>query len=130
AELEADVLDRVAVVVDVDLVQRVLVHGEVVRAAVGILEWDVVGDQRDVVRSACFVRTEHVEVGAVDLGLRGDERRFAMARALSWGGGEWRWGGEREPRAPWSAFHGRAPHVVEPSAATPDASILPRLLPA
>ena len=39
---------RVAVVVDVDLVERVRVELEVVRAAVGVLQRQVVGDQRDV----------------------------------------------------------------------------------
>jgi hypothetical protein len=47
AELEGQVLDRVAVVVDVDLVERLGIHKEVVRAAIGRLERDVVGDHRD-----------------------------------------------------------------------------------
>jgi hypothetical protein len=42
----------VAVVVDVDLVQRVRVHREVVGAAVGVLQRLVVGDQRDIAAAA------------------------------------------------------------------------------
>ncbi len=87
AELEGQVFLGVAVVVDVDLVQRVRVQREVVRAAVGVLQRQVVGDQRDVVAAPtaavvadAFVAAEHVEVGAVDLGRGRDERGFAVAR--------------------------------------------------
>ncbi len=82
AKLEADVLDRVAVVVHVDFVQRVGIHREVVGAAVGVLQRDVIGDQRHVVAAAVFVAAKHVEVGPVDLGLRRDKWSFAMARGL------------------------------------------------
>ena len=82
AELEGDVLDRIGVVVDVDLVDRVGVEREVVRTAVGILQRDVVRHQRDEAAASGFVAAEHVEVRAVELRRLGDARRFAVARAL------------------------------------------------
>ena len=82
AELEGDVFLAVAVVVDVDLVERVRVELEVVRAAVRVLQRQVVGDQRDVAGAAGLVAVEHVEVGAVDLGRRRDRRRLAVARRM------------------------------------------------
>jgi hypothetical protein len=72
AELEGDVFLAVAVVVDVDLVERVRVELEIVRAAVGVLQRQVVGDQGDVAgagQAGRLVAVEHVEVGAVDLGV-------------------------------------------------------------
>ena len=48
AELERQVFLRVAVAVDVDLVHGRRIEREVVRAAVRILQRQVVGDQRDV----------------------------------------------------------------------------------
>ena len=68
AELEGQVLAGVAVVVDVDLVERVRVQGEVVRAAVGVLQRQVVGDEGDEALAPRLVAAEQVEVGAVDLG--------------------------------------------------------------
>jgi len=88
AELEADVLDRVAVVVHVDLVHRVRVHREVVRAAIGVLQRLVVGDQRHVVAAAGLVAAEHVEVGRIHLGRGGDERGFPVAGRQAHAGGQ------------------------------------------
>ena len=51
-ELERQVFLRVAVVVDVDLVQRGRIEREIVRAAVRILQRHVVGDERDVAGAA------------------------------------------------------------------------------
>src|SRR3546814_19674624 len=45
-ELERQVFRRVAAVVDVDLVQRRRVELEVVRAAVGLMQRHIIGDQR------------------------------------------------------------------------------------
>ena len=47
-ELEGHVLDGIAIVVDVDLVDRVVVEDEVVRTTVGMLEREIVRDQRHV----------------------------------------------------------------------------------
>ena len=55
AELEGEVLDAVAVVVDVDAVEGVGVEREVVGAAVGILQRQVVGDQGDEALAAGLV---------------------------------------------------------------------------
>ena len=79
AELEAHVLDAVAGVVDVDAVSRVAVQAEVVRAAVGVLQRDVVGDEGDEVAAAGLVAAEHVEVGAVHLRHLGDGGGLAVA---------------------------------------------------
>ena len=79
AELEGDVFHRVAVVVDVDFVQRVGVELEVVGTTVGVLQRLVVGDQRDVIGAARLVAHEHVEVRAIHLGARGDEGRLSVA---------------------------------------------------
>ena len=65
AELEREVLAGVAVVVDVDLVQRRRVHGEIVRTAVRLLQRDVVGEQRDVAVPARLVAVEEIEVGRI-----------------------------------------------------------------
>ncbi|MNT12370.1 hypothetical protein D3C72_1472950 [compost metagenome] len=68
-----------------DFVQRVGVHGEVIRPAVGILQGNIVGYQRGVGPAPGFIAAEHIEVGGVDLGVLRDERRFAVA------GSEGRW---------------------------------------
>jgi hypothetical protein len=82
APLERHVLDGVAVVVDVDLVEDVGIEQVEVRAAVGRLERDVVGDQRHHVP---VVRVdERVDVGVVGGRVERDERGFAMARGLPW----------------------------------------------
>ena len=85
-ELESDVFDRVAGVVEVNLIQRVRVHLEIVGAAVRSLQGLVVGKQCDVVRTTArargahaFVTAEHIKIGAIDLGRAGDERCFAVA---------------------------------------------------
>ena len=78
-ELEGEVFFGIADVVDMDLVQRVRVHREVVRATVRVLQRLVVGDQGHVVGAARLVAHEHVEVGRVHFGLGGDERCFAVA---------------------------------------------------
>jgi hypothetical protein len=115
AELERQVFLGVAIVVDVDLVQRVRVHLEVVRAAVGSLQRLVVGDHGNVLGTARFVAAEHVEVSAIDLGLGGDEGRLAVARSLyglqrqggerrGGGGGQW-----QQPQGAGEGFHGVCP---------------------
>ena len=60
----------VAVVVDVDLVEDVVAELVEVRAAVGRLERDVVGDQGDGGR--VVGADERVQVGAVGDGILGD----------------------------------------------------------
>ena len=61
-ELEGNVFDRVPVVVDVDFIDRVGIHGEIVRSAIRSLQWLVVGDEGHIVRAPCFVAAEHVEI--------------------------------------------------------------------
>jgi hypothetical protein len=78
AELECDVFLRVAVVVDVDLVQRERVHGEIVRTTVGLLQRDVIGEQRDVALPAGLVAVEQIEVGRVHRRQARDVRRLAV----------------------------------------------------
>ena len=78
AELVADVLVRIAVVVDLELVQDAVVELREVRPARRLLERDVVRDQRDRVRP---VRTpERVQIGVVRRRVVGDHRRFAVTR--------------------------------------------------
>ncbi len=79
AELEGEVFFRVTVVVDVDLVQRRRVQGEIVRTAVRLLQRDVVGEQRDVAVPAGFVAVEEIEVGRVLAWVARDIGRFPMA---------------------------------------------------
>jgi len=104
AELEGEVLLAVAVVVDVDLVERVRVQRVVVRAVEAVLHRLVIGDQGDVVAAAGLVAVEEVEVRGVHLGRARDERRLAVAGGAGGagqgerGGGDERRGGERKLR--------------------------------
>ena len=80
AELVGDVVLPVAVVVDVDRVERVRVEVEEVRPPRGLLERDVVRDDRDGVRP---VRAhERIEVRVVGGRIVRDQGRFAVARGL------------------------------------------------
>ncbi len=80
AELEREVFVRVAVAVDVDLVQRGRIEREVIRATVRVLQRQVVRKHRDVARAAGLVAVEDIEVGRVHGGHARDGRRLAMAR--------------------------------------------------
>ena len=90
AELEGEVLDGIARIVDVDFVHGVRIELEIVGAAVGILEWEIIGDEGDVPLASGFVTTEHVEIGAIEFGGRGDERSLAMTGGQGGQGGEGR----------------------------------------
>ena len=86
-KLERDVFARVAVIVDVDLVQGVGVELVVVGSTVIVLQRLVICQQRHIVGASAaavgrdaFVTSEHIEIGTVDFGAGGDERRLAMAR--------------------------------------------------
>ena len=81
AELVGDVGGALAGVRDVDLVGHVVAELVEVRAAVGSLQRDVVGDQHDVVglRRA----DERVDVGAVGNRVLADLRCFAVRRHVS-----------------------------------------------
>ena len=75
AELESDVFLGVAVVVHMDLIQRVGVHREIVGAAVRALQRLVVGNHRHevgtptgAVGTDVFVAAKHVQISTVDLG--------------------------------------------------------------
>ena len=87
AELKGDRFGPGACVVDMDLVQRVRVEHVEVRAALRILEGDVVGEDRHVGRASGFVAAKHVEIGAVDGRVHGDAGRLAVARRPRCGGG-------------------------------------------
>ena len=63
-----------------NLVQRVGVELVEVRAALRILEWNVVGDHSDVACAACFVTSEHIKVCGVHGRIHRDKRGFAVAR--------------------------------------------------
>ena len=92
-ELEAQVFLRIAVVVDMDLVESVRIHREVVGATVAVLQRVIVRDESDHVIAAFLVAAEHVEVGPVHLGHFGDEGGLAVAgSARGTGGGNGRAG--------------------------------------
>src|SRR6202020_2516319 len=55
AELEGQVLHPVTVVVDGDFVERVRVHGEVVRTGLRLLQALVIRDEGDETRAAGFI---------------------------------------------------------------------------
>ena len=75
-ELVTDVGVAVAGVVDVDLVEHIVSELVEVRAAVGSLQWDVVGDERD---HPGFVRAhEGIDIRAVGDGILRNLRCFAM----------------------------------------------------
>src|SRR5262249_34151379 len=110
---EGQVLARIAVVVDMDLVDRILLQVVVIRATVRVLQRQVVREQRHEAFAAGFVAAEHVEIGPVDTRHRGDERRLGMARGVDRraqrqrrGGG--RAGGERMTN---ECVHTRTPTV-------------------
>jgi len=79
AKLQGQVLDPITGVVDMDFIESVGVEHIEVRAALRILERDVVGQDGDEVLAARFIAAEHVQVGAVDLGHAGDVGTFAVA---------------------------------------------------
>jgi hypothetical protein len=76
AELIGDVLARVAVVVDVDLIQNVGVEVVVVRSLPRLLIGDVVGDDGDGVGGVGAA--ESVEVGIVGDRIEPDQRSLAV----------------------------------------------------
>ena len=124
-ELEGDVLHRAAVVDDVDFVDRVRVKMEIVRAAVRVLQRQIVGDERHITAATRLVAVEHIEIGGVHLRQTGDKRRFAVARRLrrvsprrDQGCGEQR-GGERLRNWALQGFsrHGMAPRYIRRSMA-------------
>ena len=83
-EAERHVLTRVAVVVDVNLVDGGSgFQVEVVGTAVRVLQREVVREQRHVAFASGLVAAKHVEVGAVDPRDGRDERRFTVARCVN-----------------------------------------------
>ncbi len=61
AELEGQMLMRIADVVDVDFIQRIGVHQIEIRATRAVLQRLVVGDQGNESGTAGFVATEHIK---------------------------------------------------------------------
>ena len=81
AELVGQILLRIAVVVDVDLVEHRVVEGRKVRPAGRRFERNVVGDDRD--RIGSIRAQERVQVGVVGHRVLADEGRFAVTRCLA-----------------------------------------------
>jgi len=81
-ELERDVLARVPVVVDVDLVKAVRIEREEVWSAVRVLQRDVIGEQCHKVGPPGLVAAEHIEVRAVEFRRLRDAGRLAVARGV------------------------------------------------
>jgi len=69
----------IAVIVDVNRVDGFGVEIEVIRAAIRILQRDVIGDQCHIGATPRLVAAEHVEIRAIDSRLSGDGRRLPMA---------------------------------------------------
>src|SRR5262249_16383123 len=107
AELEGELGPGIAVVVDANLVERLRIEREVVRSAVSVLEGIVVRDEGDEILAAGFVAAEHVEVGAIDLRLPGDERCLAVTRGER--DERYRGGGARHQARENHVFHGSSP---------------------
>ena len=88
--------DAVWRVVDMDFVQGVRIEVEIIRTAARILSRNVIGDQGDITVAAGLVASKHVEIGAVNLRMLRDERRFAMTRCRSNGCCKYRRDGSRQ----------------------------------
>ena len=84
AELECQMLFRIADVIDVDFIQPVLVELVKIGTALRVLEGDVIGDERDVILSTRLITSKHVQVSAVNLRLIAYEGRFPVARRSGW----------------------------------------------
>jgi hypothetical protein len=75
-----DVVLRVAVVVDMNLVEHVIVEAVEVGATRGFFEGNVVGDDSD--RVGPVWADESVDVSVVGARIPADERRFAVTRGI------------------------------------------------
>jgi hypothetical protein len=80
AELVGDVLDAVAVVVDLEFVEDVIAEAIEVGTALWILERDPRRNERH--RVGVIGTDERVHVGRICLGIAADERRFTVARGV------------------------------------------------
>ena len=69
-------------VINMNFIEPILVELVEMGAALRILKWDVIGDEGDVVLSAGLITPEHVQVGAVNLGLIAYERSFPVAGCI------------------------------------------------
>ena len=87
-EFEAQVSQCVAVIVDVDGIDRLRIKGKVVGTAVGILQRDIVRDQRDIAFASGLVAAEYIEISAVHFRGFGDQGRLAMAGGEGHGAAE------------------------------------------
>ena len=92
-ELEGDVFHGVAVIIDMDFVNGVIVQGKIIGTAIGILQGQVVGDQGHIPVTAGLIAVEHIEVRAIDFGHAGDERGLAVAGCQRSAAGQQRGGG-------------------------------------
>ena len=82
-ELENDVLKRVVVVVDFDLVQDVRVEWELVGAVGWLQERIDAENERDLRGVGWVIADERVEIGDVGLVIERGDRRLAVARRMS-----------------------------------------------
>ena len=78
-ELKGQVFAAVAIVVDMNLINGVCVHGEIVGSTIGGLHRNVVGQQGHVIFATRFVANEHVEIRGVYLRQFGNEWCLAVA---------------------------------------------------
>ena len=85
---ERQILNGIAVVVDVNLIDGIVVQIKIVGTAIGVLQRQVIGNKGHKIRPAGLVAPKHVEVGAIDFRDFCDEGRFAVARCLDQAGGE------------------------------------------
>src|SRR5262249_39002321 len=111
-ELVAQILFGIAIVVDVDLVQNGVVEGRKVRAARRRLERDVVGDNRDRVRS--IRADERIDVRVVGGRVLADEGGLTVAGRARRGArvaGARPGGAPARPRTP--------PHRAKPTGFSP-----------
>ena len=81
-ELERDVLDRIAVVVDHDLVDAGRIQREVIRTVTRLLPRVVVRHEGHEPVTSGLVAAKHVEVRPVELRCLGDTWRFAVTRTI------------------------------------------------
>ena len=77
-ELESPVLDRIAVGIDMDLIDRIGIERVIIGAITGPLVGLVVGDERHEPFTTGLVAPEHVEIGAVNLAQLGNSGSFAV----------------------------------------------------
>ena len=77
-KLKGDLFFGIGVIADMDLVDRIGVHGEIVGSTIGGLQRLIICNEGHVVAAVCLVAFEHVEICRVDLWLLGNARRLTV----------------------------------------------------